>query len=173
MDGYPKQAEKLQIIIKMWCPQATQHYDFRVEYKDAYMKDELLDVINELNLKLGKKVFEYKPDSTNAVIFKKNIDKMWGVGYNEEDVVTIGSTLCYQLCCGDNIFSMQLMESKFYERIKAKLLVWHELGHVAGLDHDDKTLEIMNSTMMYAWEYNEAVEQRYLSALKQRMGLNK
>lgn len=164
--------DHLKSPLKTICPISSNHYTFRVLGSDTLFRDEVFNVISELNTKLKKEVFQYIPDSTNAIIIKDSIEKIWILKYpidnNEEP---IGSTLCSQPCCGTNTFSIELKESELVDPIEAKMLVWHELGHVVGLEHNDSYLAIMNAEIMDSKDYDKTIEKDFLTSAKKLMGL--
>jgi len=174
-DSFPAQAEAVnKVVDKLLCPDAIRHYDYSIKTEDQLEWSELFGLIEELNTKVGFILFDLKPDSTNAIIFQKAIDYKIEADYSQdkEKLVTVGLTHCTHFCCGINIFTVELVKSCFVNHTKAKVLVWHELGHVVGLNHIKDKLDIMNPVLTKVIEvYNDEIENAFLKRLKERMGL--
>ena len=52
-----------------------------------------------------------------------------------------------------------------------KTVVWHEIGHCAGLDHDDRDGEIMSATSSTFASYEPAVIAEFVDAFERSSGL--
>jgi len=167
---YPAPIQKTEkFILDQICPKPVQHYEYSFGQASYIEEIRITSYIHELNSKLGFELFTFNPTSNNKIYMLPKIDGVYTVSglFGE----TIGLTFCTNICCGNNNFTVQFSEREFSNPTKAKLLVWHEFGHIVGLMHDDSHEEIMNSFALDPKEYSQRVENEYLDAVRKKVGL--
>ena len=172
---YPVPIQKIERIISdMTCSYGVKQYEYSIAEPELDVNDTqlVIDYAWELDVKVGFPLFVYNKNSPNKIYLLRTMKEGYSLlsflGFNE----TIGLTYCTQPCCGVNNYKVEFAEKEFlYDPIKTKLLIWHEFGHVVGLNHDDSQPDIMNSTILSDSKFTQAVEDRYISKLKERMGI--
>ena len=163
-----------RVLVNQFCSFGSRHYEY------SFPKNQLNDQINnlivedyikELNYKVGFHLFIRNDASPNIITVIPQIKGTYSILTFFMRGETIGLTYCTRMCCGVNNYQVEFSESEFYDPIRTKLLIWHELGHVIGLNHDDSQPDIMNSFILESYKYNSDVEGRYLNKIKERMGI--
>lgn len=128
-------------------------------------KTHVLDAISELNGKIRRtfvsptglqssnqgspiyiKFEENIPERTNVIAGRATVD-------GEKCVIQISSVVAS---------NPDLLEP----------VLWHELGHCAGLDHDPKEGEIMYKTTRSMKSYDEGAQSRFFTNVLEASGLN-
>lgn len=161
----PVTAQKAKNYIHyMTCPYSVKNYDFTIKVDDSIEKYEVLETIGELNTRIGFELFSYKMDSKNYIIITPSIKQTF------LSSKAIGQTTCSDLCCGKDRFKVEFDDNYLYDPLKFKIIAWHELGHVVGLDHDDSRPDIMNTVVMDNKFYSPEVEQTFINKVLKQMG---
>jgi len=168
---WPVPIQKIELIEQKYlCSNSLRSYDYSFgPINDGFNPAEVKYFIDELNFYLGIEAFHYNPSSRNKISFKKDLNGNWSITswFGE----TIGLTYCTDFCCGNDNFQVEFREDHFYDFVEAKMLVWHELGHVMGLNHDDSQDDIMNTWALDRHKFNNEVQERYLNKVRKRMGI--
>ena len=163
-----------RFLMGQMCSYGSHQYEY--SFPKSQLKDQINnliveDYIKELNYKVGFDLFTLNPKSPNTITVLPAIKGSYSLLTFFMRGETIGLTYCTRMCCGVNNYEVEYSESEFYDPIRTKLLVWHELGHVVGLNHDDSKPAIMNSFILDSYKYNSEVENDYIDTLKKRMGI--
>jgi hypothetical protein len=168
---WPVPVQKAERFIEgQMCSYGAQHYTYSFAGSDLnYLI--VKDNIDELNYRVGFNLFTLDPKSPNKITVLPAIKGSYSLITFFMRGETIGLTYCTKMCCGVNNYDVDYSETEFYDPIRTKLLVWHELGHVIGLNHDDSQPDIMNSFILESYKYNSEIEGRYLNKIKERMGI--
>ena len=163
-----QKAEK--VIMDQVCSYGIHKYEY------SFPKDNLSyyiveDNIKQLNYRIGFDLFTRSKASTNVITVIPEIKGTYSLLTFFMRGETIGLTYCTKMCCGVDNYQVEFSESEFYDPIRTKLLIWHELGHVIGLNHDDSRPDVMNSFILESYKYNGEIEDRYINKIKERMGI--
>src|SRR5271166_6214555 len=158
---YPVPVQNVEkFFMEQVCDQGARHYEYSTGPMTFAQFYEIKKDLNELNTKIGFELFKYNSQSPNKV---NVLTKLQNISVMGE---TIGLTHCVDICCGKNEFTIEFSESQFTNPLRAKMLIWHEFGHVIGLIHDDGGKQIMNTYAFSPLDYTPEMEQSYLSELK-------
>lgn len=124
----------------------------------------LRDDLSDLSAAAGRQLFFEGETMESRPILKITIRRVpdWRdaprrAGY----ATTAGDTCLVELA--DRLFGTH--------RDFRKTVVWHELGHCAGLEHDDQTGEIMSATTSTFSSYDATAIKRFIESFEHSAGL--
>jgi hypothetical protein len=159
-----------KVLTDAFCSYGAKRYEYSFPKSDLeYAIVE--DYIKQLNYQVGFDLFVHDDTSLNSITLIPEIKGTYSILTFFMRGETIGLTYCTKMCCGVNNYQVEFSESEFYDPVRTKLLIWHELGHVIGLNHDDSQPDVMNSFILESYKYNSEIEGRYLDKIKKRMGI--
>jgi len=128
-------------------------------------KEHLLDAISALNGKMSRTVVSptaLQSSDAGSPIYIKFADSI----PERTNVIAGRATVDDEKC----VIQISSVVADNYELLEPVL--WHELGHCAGLDHDPLEGEIMYKTTRAMKNYDEAKQSRFFAKVLEASGLS-
>jgi hypothetical protein len=124
----------------------------------------LRDDLSDLSAAAGRQLFFEGETMESRPILKITIRRVpdWRDAPRRAGYATMAGDTCL-VELADRLFGTH--------RDFRKTVVWHELGHCAGLDHDDETGEIMSATTSMFSSYDTVAIERFIESFERSAGL--